>query len=84
MVPIQSLLCGTPVISFAQPFLEVTGENNMIANIQNSGEIKYKTEQWKNFDQQEKKLVRRLIFKKMGSRKVAQDLLRHLQNLGFS
>ncbi len=83
MVPIQSLLCGTPVISFAQPFLEVTGENNMTANIQNLGEIKYKVKQWRNLDENEKKSIRRSILEKMESRKVAQDFLRHLKNLGF-
>lgn len=83
MVPIQSLLCGTPVISFKQPFLEVTGESDMIANIHNEGEIKHKVQLWKNLDMQSRHAMRNTILEKMDSRKVAGDLLRHLENLGF-
>jgi hypothetical protein len=84
MVPIQSLLCGTPVISFSQPFLEVIGENNMTANIRNLGEIKYKVKQWMDLDQQARISMKHTIFEKMESRKVAKDLLQYLQTLGFS
>lgn len=83
MVPIQSLLCGTPVISFAQPFLEVTGESNMIANIHNLGEIKHKMTLWKNLNPEARRLMKTIILEKMDSKKVAQDLLKHLENLGF-
>jgi hypothetical protein len=48
MVPIQSLLCGTPVISFMQPFMEVTGRSSMIANIQNINDVEVKSGKWIN------------------------------------
>lgn len=83
MVPIQSLLCGTPVISFAQPFLEIIGQNDMIANIRNIGEIKYKVKLWRNLDQQVRKLIRTTIFEKMDNKKVAKDLIFRLESIGF-
>lgn len=83
MVPIQSLLCGTPVISFNQPFMEVTGESDMIANIHNPGEIRNKVQMWKKLDMVSRQEMRSIIFEKMDSRKVARNLLRHLEYLGF-
>lgn len=83
MVPIQSLLCGTPVISFNQPFMEVTGESNMIANIHNAWEIRNKVQMWKKLDIESRQEMRNIIFEKMDSRKVAGNLIRHLEYLGF-
>jgi hypothetical protein len=40
MVPIESLLSGTPVITYIQPFIEVTGQSLLIANINNKKELK--------------------------------------------
>lgn len=83
MVPIQSLLCGTPVISFNQPFMEVTGESDMIANIHNAGEIRAKVQIWKNLTMDSRQTMMKTIFEKMESTKVAENLLRHLRNMGF-
>lgn len=83
MVPIQSLMCGTPVISFAQPFLEVTGENDMMANIRNLGEVRCKVQQWKGLSAEARKSMKAAILEKMDSRKVAKDLLNYLETLGF-
>lgn len=38
-VPIESLLSGTPVISYYQPFLEVTGMTEAVTNIYNSSKV---------------------------------------------
>ena len=83
MVPIQSLMCGTPVISFAQPFLEVTGENDMTANIRNLGEVRRKVQQWKGLSAEARKSMKASILEKMDSKKVAKDLLSYLETLGF-
>jgi len=83
MVPIQSLLCGTPVISFNQPFMEVTGESDMIANIHNAGEIKNKVRMWKSLTTDSRQTIRNIIFEKMESKKVGESLLKQLRNLGF-
>lgn len=39
LVPIESLLSGTPVISYYQPFLEITGFTEAIANIYNPSKV---------------------------------------------
>jgi hypothetical protein len=83
MVPIQSLLMGTPVVSFTQPFMEVTGESDMIANIHNFGEVRRKARLWKVIDVEVRNIVRSKIFENMDSRKVAKDLLNLLNPLDF-
>lgn len=81
MVPIQSLLCGTPVISFPQPFLEVTGENSLIANIENIGEVKSKIKQWSVVNGDERRSIQTKILQKMESNIVAATLLNYIKNL---
>jgi len=83
MVPVQSLLCGTPVISFNQPFMEVTGESDMIANIHNAGEIRTKVQIWKSLTMDSRQRMKNIIFEKMESKKVAENLLHKIRNLGF-
>jgi glycosyltransferase involved in cell wall biosynthesis len=83
MVPVQSLLCGTPVISFNQPFMEVTGESDMIANIHNAGEIRTKVQIWKSLTMDARQRMKNIIFEKMESKKVAENLLYQIRNLGF-
>ncbi|WP_188681479.1 hypothetical protein [Thermogymnomonas acidicola] len=81
MVPIQSLLSGTPVISFTQPFMEVVGPSEMVANINNPGEMRRKSSIWKCLDQDTVKRVKERILEKMESSKVARDLVTMLQDL---
>ena len=50
MVPIESILCGTPTITYIQPFMEISGNSEMIANILNQTEIKVKIINWKRID----------------------------------
>ncbi len=83
MVPIQSLLCGTPVISFNQPFMEVTRESDMIANIHNAGEIRTKVQIWKSLTMDSRERMKNIILEKMESKKVAENLLNQVRNLGF-
>lgn len=75
MVPIQSLLAGTPVVSFTQPFMEVTGESDMIANIHNLGEVRRKAKLWKVLDLEIRNSVKSKILEKMDSKKIADDLV---------
>lgn len=75
MVPIQSLLSGTPVITFLQPFMEVTGNHLMIANINNIGELRDKVPRWKHLDLKTREGIRSIILGKMNAKNVADDLL---------
>ncbi len=78
-VPIESLLTGTPVISYLQPFMEVTGETSLVANIQNAGEVRSKVLKWVNNDLSlEKRRLKERILSFMGHRKVANDFIMHL------
>jgi hypothetical protein len=43
---LSSLLCGTPVITFPQPFMEVTGDSPMVANIEKPPEVRTKVRSW--------------------------------------
>lgn len=81
MVPIQSLLAGTPVISFMQPFIEVTGNSDMIANINNIGEIRRKAKLWVNASPDIRNKIKIKILKVMDSRKIANDLLNTISDL---
>ena len=76
MVPIESLIVGTPVISYIQPFIEVTGDSRLIANIQNKMEVIDKVRLWTNDDlTDERATMRRRILSRMNNKKVANDLL---------
>lgn len=46
VMPIEALLSGTPVVSYTLPFLEVTGQSLLIANIENYNEVKQKIKIW--------------------------------------
>lgn len=81
MVPIQSLLSGTPVITYTQPFMEVTGNDIMIANIHNRIEILEKISIWKNLDVRIRERMRSVILEKMGEKRVAGDLLHAMSGL---
>ncbi|MDP8003577.1 MAG: glycosyltransferase [Caldisphaera sp.] len=75
MVPIQSLLCGTPVITFYQPFMEVTGESPMIANIENLYEIKQKIKLWSEEIKNIRESIRNKILEQMDNEIVAKQLV---------
>lgn len=51
LVPIESLMSYAPVITYIQPFMEVTGQSPVIANIQNRAEVVSKIVQWTQSNQ---------------------------------
>jgi len=80
MVPIESLLSGTPVITYIQPFIEVTGQSVLIANINNKKEIKRKFNYWFSNDlSRDLKIIKGKILDVMDNAKVARDLLNYLE-----
>jgi hypothetical protein len=81
MVPIESLLSGTPVISFIQPFIEVTGQSLMVANILNSEEIRSKILNWKNLDAATREKERSKILDIMESQKVSEQLASYAKDI---
>lgn len=81
-VPIESLLTGTPVISYIQPFLEVTGETSLIANIQNPGEVRRKILGWINGELSiERYSLKKNILSVMEYRKVARNFMQHMADI---
>lgn len=81
MVPIQSLLCGTPVISYIQPFMEITNDNLMIANINNLNDVKDKINKWKYIDTNIREEIKARILKVMDNKIVANKLLEYIKEL---
>lgn len=81
MVPIESLMCGTPVISFVQPFMEVTGQSTMVANIMNLPEIEEKVTNWKNLSKEVRERERDRILSVMDRKKVCSQLINYVQNV---
>jgi len=76
MVPIQSLLSGTPVISFIQPFMEVTGRSEVVANISNVHEVKTKYKYWSYSSSESIQRIKDKILSVMLNTKVADELMR--------
>ncbi len=74
MMPIESILTGTPVITFLQPFQEITGFSEMIANINNPEEIKIKVREWISLNKEKKTSVRNKIVELMDPKVVARKL----------
>ena len=75
-VPIESLLNGTPVISYEQPFKEVTGESTLIANIQNDSEVKRKIGIWSGNDiVNQKEEMKERILSIMDHQNVARGII---------
>ena len=81
MVPIESLLCGTPVVSFIQPFMEVTGQSPMISNILSCAEIKAKVKMWEQLELSTIEQERKKILAVMDKRKVAEQLRDYIHML---
>ena len=81
MVPVESLMSGTPVISFIQPFMEVTGQSEMVANILNLSEIKAKVLLWRKLDGEIRERERNRILDAMDSRKVADQLMIYVSDI---
>ena len=81
MVPVESLMSGTPVISFVQPFMEVTGQSEMVANILNLSEIKAKVLLWRKLDGEIRERERNRILGDMDSRKVADQLITYINDI---
>lgn len=84
MVPIESLLVGTPVISYYQPFLEITGESKLFANIQSHTEVIDSVRHWTNDDlSDERTRMKSRILSTMNNVKVANDLLNNMRYCGI-
>ncbi|MGP6221062.1 hypothetical protein [Caldiplasma sukawensis] len=79
MVPIESILCGTPTISFIQPFMEITGNSEMCANILNEMEIEIKINKWKNIDSNIMETERIKILERMDKNKISKELIRYIK-----
>ncbi|MGC8969975.1 MAG: glycosyltransferase [Conexivisphaera sp.] len=86
MVPVQSLLCGTPVITFPQPFMEVTGDSPMVANIENPPEVRTKVRTWLRNEAMTplRREIRARILREMDNEVVAGKLLRDYASQGSS
>lgn len=78
MVPIESLLCGTPVVSFPQPFMEVVGESKMVKCIWNLKGVTESVTEWSNLRFEERVEMRERILKRMNSLVVASNLIGYL------
>ena len=50
LVPVESLILGTPVISYKQPFMEVTGNSLLIADPNSESELENKVSKWMSGD----------------------------------
>ena len=80
MFPIESLMCGTPVITFIQPFLEIIGETPLVSYIHSDYDIKNKLFSWinDNFEEEKKKIKEKLQLN-MRSDKIARELYRLME-----
>ena len=78
MVPVESILSGTPTITYIQPFMEIVGSSVMIANILNHAEIKIKINKWIGLDAYVIDKERKKILEKMDSNKVGKSLIEYL------
>ena len=75
MFPIESLMCGTPVITFIQPFLEVIGETTLVSYIDSDSDIISKFIKWKNDNlEEEKKRIKGIIKVKMNANTIAKNI----------
>jgi len=74
-------MSGTPVISFIQPFMEVTGQSEMVANILNLSEIKAKVLLWRKLDDEIRERERNRILDAMDSRNVADQLMTYVNDI---
>ncbi|GGM76653.1 hypothetical protein GCM10007108_13430 [Thermogymnomonas acidicola] len=61
-----------------QPFMEVTGKCEMVANINNPGEMRRKSRIWHEIDNRQRKKIKETILEKMDSERVARDLMTFL------
>jgi glycosyltransferase involved in cell wall biosynthesis len=75
MFPIESLMCGTPVITYIQPFLEVVGESRLVSYIHSDNDIKQNLIIWLNNSlEEEKKRIRAILELNMRSNKIAREI----------
>jgi len=82
MFPIESLICGTPVISFVQPFMEVTGNSPLVASIHSDNEIITKLNIWKiGHIDNELKNLKEVIYGKMDCLKISSEIVKLFNEL---
>lgn len=76
MVPIESLMNLTPVISYLQPFMEVTGLTDLVANLQNGNLALKLARKWMQKGMGDSlEVMRDRIVSSMNYGKVAKDLV---------
>ena len=79
MFPLESLFAGTPIISFIQPFLEITGMTNNFCNIIDYKEIEKRIILWKNESNKESMRRDQLMIRDvLDSNKFALSLIKIL------
>jgi glycosyltransferase involved in cell wall biosynthesis len=81
-MPIESLMCGTPVLTYQQPFMEVTGSTNMIANIEDPENSSRRILSWlKGIENNEINAIKGRILDNMDYRIVAKKIFYYINNL---
>lgn len=75
--PIESLLCGTPILSYMQPFMEVTSSGDSVITIENKELAIHRIQSLlsNNNYVHDIEYKKKLIIEKMDSEKVAKQLL---------
>ena len=75
ITPIESLLSETPVVSYILPFMEVTGQSKLIANIENYDEVESKIKMWMDMDiSEEFCILKEKISKAMDCKIIAKKI----------
>ncbi len=76
MVPVENLISYTPVLTYLQPFQEITGKTHLIANLNNIGESVGHIQNWIQGSQtDELELMRNKLLMNLNYRSVAQSLI---------
>lgn len=76
LVPVESLIVGTPVISYKQPFMEVTGHSLLIADPNSDNELRSKVSKWLSCDiEKEREDVKNKIRAAMDPKKIAEEFI---------
>ncbi|MGC9117183.1 MAG: hypothetical protein ACP5ID_06295, partial [Conexivisphaera sp.] len=77
MVPVESLLAGTPVITYLQPFIEVVGDTPLVANFVDEAAVRLSVGSWVSGRGlgAELEAMRKRILGTMDPRRIAAKLL---------
>ena len=76
LVPVESLILGTPVISYKQPFMEVTGNSLLIADPNSESELENKVSKWMSGDIVKERVdLQNRIMSVMNPKKIAEEFV---------